>query len=350
MAHLQHPARLGSLFAVSLVIGSALSSAALAQQTMYVAGYGGSFERLMRNDIIPPFEKANNVKVEYVAGQSTATLAKLQAQRGKQEIDIAIVDDGPMYQAVQFGFCAPIEKAPVLDDVYPIAKLDEKAIAFGIGVTSPVYNAKIFKEKGWPVPTSWGDLGNSAYKGQLALLGAASTTGLHGLIMVARAEGGGEAKIDPGFVAFRDKIRPNILTFAPSAPKLEELLQSGEIALTVISRSRAVALKKEGLPLEVAEPKEGAGALMVTMCPVVDSDVAPQSQKFIQHMLSPAMQKIFAGAGYGPVNRKTELTADEAAGLAVGDEAVAKLAKIDWPTVNQNRAAWTQRWNREIER
>ncbi|CAM5771985.1 ABC transporter substrate-binding protein [Bosea minatitlanensis] len=334
----------------ALLAMAAVSSGARAQDTMYVAGYGGSFERLMRESVIPPFEKANNVRIEYVAGQSTATLAKLQAQRSKQEIDIAIVDDGPMYQAVQFGFCAPIQKAPVLDDIYPIAKLSEQAIAFGIGVTAPVYNTKIFKEKGLPAPASWADLGNSAYKGQVALLGAASTTGLHGLIMVARAKGGGEANIDPGFKAFKEEIRPNIVTFAPSAPKLEELLQSGEIAMTVIARSRAVALRKEGLPLEAVEPKEGAAALMVTMCPVVDSDVPAQSQKFIQHMLSPAIQKVFAKAGYGPVNRKTELSAEEKEGLAVGDEAVGKLAKIDWPVVNQHRAAWTQRWNREVER
>lgn len=339
-----------AIFGLALLAAGVGASAASAQDTMYVAGYGGSFERLMREAVIPPFEKANNVKIEYVAGQSTATLAKLQAQRSKQEIDVAIVDDGPMYQAVQFGFCAPIQKAPVLDDIYPIASLADQAVAFGIGVTAPVYNAKIFKEKGMPVPTSWADLGNSAYKGQLALLGAASTTGLHGLIMVARAGGGGESAIEPGFKMFKDNIRPNIVTFAPSAPKLEELLQSGEIALTVISRSRAVALKKEGMPLESVEPKEGAAALMVTMCPVVDSDVSALSQKFIQHMLSPDVQKAFGKAGYGPVNRKTELTEDEKAGLAVGDEAVGKLAKIDWPTVNQNRAAWTQRWNREVER
>ena len=104
------------------------------------------------------------------------------------------------------------------------------------------------------------------------------------------------------------------------------------------------------LPLQAVEPKEGAAALMVTMCPVVDSDMPAQAQKFSQHMLSPEIQKVFAKAGYGPVNRKTELTEQEKEGLAVGDEAVGKLARIDWPTVNQNRAAWTQRWNREVER
>jgi putative spermidine/putrescine transport system substrate-binding protein len=51
-------------------------------KTLYVAGYGGSFEQVMRKDVFPAFEKANGVKIEYVAGNSTDTLAKLQAQRG----------------------------------------------------------------------------------------------------------------------------------------------------------------------------------------------------------------------------------------------------------------------------
>ena len=49
------------------------------------------------------------MKVEYVAGNSTDTLAKLQAQKANQVIDVAIVDDGPMYQAIQLGFCGKTE-------------------------------------------------------------------------------------------------------------------------------------------------------------------------------------------------------------------------------------------------
>jgi putative spermidine/putrescine transport system substrate-binding protein len=334
----------------TLGLAIAGTAPAAAQQTLYIAGYGGSFERMMRDRIIPPFEKANNVRVEYVAGQSTATLAKLQAQRGQQELDIAIVDDGPMYQAVQFGFCALIEASPVLDSLYPIARLDPKAVAFGVGATVPVYNEKIFAEKGWTPPASWADLGNSAFKGQIALLGAASTTGLHGLIMVARAKGGGETNIEPGFAAYKSEIRPNILTFAPSAPKIEELLQSGEVALSVLSRSRVTALRAMGLPIAAAQPKEGPVALMVTMCPVAKQTVSPKAQAFVRHMLSPDMQKILATGGYGPVNRTTELTEKEAEAVPFGEQAVTSLVTLDWLTINQHRAAWTQRWNREVER
>ena len=89
---------LSVLTAVSIAALAAAPSVVSAQQkTLYVAGYGGSFEKTIRDEVIPAFEKANGgVKVEYVAGNSTDTLAKLQAQKGNQQIDVAIVDDGPM--------------------------------------------------------------------------------------------------------------------------------------------------------------------------------------------------------------------------------------------------------------
>ena len=69
---------------------------ARAQQTLYVAGYGGFFEQTIRKEIIPVFEQTHNVKVAYITGNSADTMAKLQAQKGNQQIDIAIADDGPM--------------------------------------------------------------------------------------------------------------------------------------------------------------------------------------------------------------------------------------------------------------
>src|SRR5437867_6820276 len=92
---------------IALLLG-ATAAPALAQNKMVVASYGGSWEQEMRKHVIPDFEKKHGVKVEYVAGNSTDTLAKLQAQKANQVIDVAIMDDGVMYQAIQLGFCSPI--------------------------------------------------------------------------------------------------------------------------------------------------------------------------------------------------------------------------------------------------
>ena len=72
----------------TLACGPALGQS----KTLTVAVYGGSWEQQLRKDVIPAFEQKHGVKVEYVAGNSTDTLAKLQAQKGNQVIDVAIVD------------------------------------------------------------------------------------------------------------------------------------------------------------------------------------------------------------------------------------------------------------------
>ena len=157
------------------------------QKTLYVAGYGGSFEKTIRDEVIPAFEKANGVKVEYVAGNSTDTLAKLQAQKGNQQIDVAIVDDGPMYQAIQLGFCGKVDGLPA--DLYDAARFkDDRAVAIGIVATGLMYNTKIFAEKGWAPPTSWNDLKDPKYAKQLVIPPINNTYGLEALLMLAEDE------------------------------------------------------------------------------------------------------------------------------------------------------------------
>lgn len=141
----------------ALAAGTALAgSAAFAQQkTLYVAGYGGSYEQTMRKDVIPGFEKQANVRVEYVAGNSTDTLAKLQAQKGNQQIDVIIVDDGPAYQAVSLGFCGTLTDAPIYADLAPVMKFkSNKAVGLGMVATGLFYNKKVFAENNWPAPAS----------------------------------------------------------------------------------------------------------------------------------------------------------------------------------------------------
>ena len=106
---------------LAIATNFASTTPSFAQPRLVVAGYGGSFEDIMRKDVFPTFEKTHNVKIDFVAGTSTNTVARLQAQKGNQEIDVAIVDDGPMYQAIALGFCAPLEGLPV-EDLYPTAR------------------------------------------------------------------------------------------------------------------------------------------------------------------------------------------------------------------------------------
>src|SRR6195256_2435241 len=121
---------------VTAAIFALIAGPALAQpKTLTVAGYGGVWDQHLRKEVFPAFEAKHGVKIEYVAGNSTDTLAKLQAQKGNQGIDVAIVADGPVYQAIQLGFCGKIDGLPVAD-LYDSARYkDDKAVGIGLVAT-----------------------------------------------------------------------------------------------------------------------------------------------------------------------------------------------------------------------
>ncbi|MGH8778201.1 ABC transporter substrate-binding protein [Paraburkholderia sp.] len=344
----RHPPPFRLLVATLALAGTVLAHA---ETTLYVANVGGSNEQLYRQKIIPAFEKAHNVKIVYVAGNSSDTLAKLQAQKGHQQINVAVMDDGPMYQAMQLGLCAKIDDAPVLKDLYPLARLGPTAIGVGMVATGLGYNEEAFKKAGLPPPDSWNALTDKRLKGRIGVPPITNTYGLHTLVMLARLNGGGEKNIEPGFAVMTKQVAPNVLSWAPTPGEMDGLMQSGDVILAPYGSGRAVALQNTGFPLKFIYPKEGGVALQVGACAVAENAQPELSQQFIQYLLSPDVQAMQAQAiGLGPVNRTVKLTPEVAARVPYGPDQIAKLVAMDWATINPHRTEWTERWNRSVER
>jgi putative spermidine/putrescine transport system substrate-binding protein len=342
----------GLLVASMVVLVAHAGDSSAQEKTLYIAGAGGSMEKAIRTEVFPPFAAKHGIKLEYIAGNSTDVLAKLQAQKGNQQIDVAIIDDGPMAQAVSLGFCRTLDLGPVVNDLYPIAKFpDGKSIAFALLGAGIVYNKKAFADNKWAVPASWGDLGDPKFKGKLVIPPLNNTYGVLALVQVAKLHGGGEDNIDPGFVAFKNQIGPNVLAYEPSPGKMTELLQSGQALVAVWGSSRAKALADSGFDAGFVYPKEGGVVIGVGICPVAGGRESPEAQAFIAHLLSPEMQVAMSKAsGLAPVNKKANLPVENQAGMPYGEDQVAKLKSVNWVTINRQRDDWNKRWVREIER
>ena len=335
---------------LALAALSCVLPAAAQQKTLIVAGYGGSFEQTLRKEIFPAFEAKHGVKIEYVAGNSTDTLAKLQAQKANQVIDVAIMDDGPMYQGIQLGFCAKIEGFPAADILDAAKFKDDKAVGIGLVGTGFMINTKVFKEKGWATPTSWNDLTDPKFKKLLVVPPINNTYGLHTLVMMARLNGGDEKNIEPGFKAMKEQVNPNVLVYEPSPGKMTELFQSGQAVIAVWGTGRVKSFADTGFPVEFVYPKEGAVTLLAAVCPVAKQSASPLAHEFVKAMIEPAMQQTLAlEYGYGPVHKKATVDPAKMSMAPVGDRA-SKLLGVDWNVINDKRDEWTKRWNREVER
>ncbi|GAB3340818.1 ABC transporter substrate-binding protein [Bordetella tumulicola] len=305
---------------------------------------------MFQEKIIPAFESGHKVKITYVPGISSALVAKLQAQRGKQEMNVVIVDDGPMYQAIQYGYCEKLEDASVYGDLYDAAKFGGNAVGVGFVATGIAYNKDTFQKKGWQPPKSWNDLTDPKFMDRFTTSSLSGTYGVHTLVMFAHINGGDENNIEPGFKAIADKLEPNVLSWSSSPAKLAEMFQNRDVDVAVWGSGRAYALKKTGFPIEFVYPEEGAAALVTAACPVVQNSAPKESQAFIQFLVSPQVQKWLAIEGWGPTNSKTKLEGEVAQNVPYGKDQVAKLVPMEWDVINQNRSEWTNRWNRTIER
>jgi len=331
----------------------ALAAPALAQDNvLYVTGNGGSQEELMRAEIFPAFEAETGVQIVYSAGNSAAVLAKLLAQQDNQQVDVAMMNTGPMSQAISLGLCQDLDLSANEANIYDFAKFSSgKAVGFGVVSLGLAYNTEVFAKEGWDAPASWTDMEDPKFAGKLVFQPLNNTNGLLALIKLAEIYGGGLDNLDPGFAVMAEKIAPNVLSFEPASARLAEMFQSGEVDLAVWSSTQVKVLAESGFPIELAYPKEGAMVISNDVCAVTQTQPKPEAQAFVNYLVSPEVQAILAkGLGFGPVNKLTELTAEEAKGIPYGGDQVASLEVVDWDVVNANRENWDRRWVREIER
>jgi putative spermidine/putrescine transport system substrate-binding protein len=193
-------------------------------------------------------------------------------------------------------------------------------------------------------------LADPKYKKLVVIPPLNNTYGLHAVVQFASAGGGGEKNIEPGFKAFKDKIGPNVLVYEPSPGKMTELFQSGQAVIGVWGTGRVKSFADTGFPVGFVYPKEGAYALLSSVCPIAKPKTNPLAQDFIRYLLTPEVQGVMGTSyGYGPVNKKAVVKDDANVPLPLGKRA-ADLIVVDWDVINDNRTAWDKRWTREIER
>jgi putative spermidine/putrescine transport system substrate-binding protein len=324
-----------------------------APRELVLACYAAGIQEYVESEILPDFEKEFNVKVTYLPGVSTATIAKLTAQKDNPQIDVACLDDGPRAQAKAMGLLQETSpsKMPNLKDVYKVAQMPDNVgvgwAVFGVGL---VYNPDAFKKAGIPAPKSWNDLANPALKGHVIVESITTTYGLDTLIMLARANGGGTDNIEPGFAKMKE-VAKNVPNFGTTGD-MSSFFQQGEAWIGVWTNGEANGYStKTGFPMTFVYPEEGAPALFATANVVKGAPNAELADAFLNYLVSKKAQQVVAGKiGFGPVNTLVELTPEQAAKVTYGAEAANRLVQLDWATINQKRAEWTDRWNREIER
>lgn len=222
-------------------------------------------------------------------------------------------------------------------------------IPFDWGQTSVTYRTDLFDLKG--EEESWGMLWDERYKGRLGVLASAADTWWCGAIYAGVDFT--ELSSDANFkkvAALMRKQRPLIRMYNDDTTALEQALASGEIVAAMTWNSSAVALKKEGVKVKFAKPKEGAltwvcGAMIHKDAPHVD-----RAHDIIDAMISTESGKWLIGDnGYGHSNLKSfdQFSAEELEGLGLSKNPadILEAGKFQIPQTQEFESAM----NKEFE-
>lgn len=325
----------------ALATGALLPSRAIAKGSMTAAIYPGTWDEAYRAVVMPALKKAHDIDLALEPLFAVDQIAKVAAARGLPPFDAFVLDPGPRATAIERGLVEPFDakKIPNLAKL-PAGYSDQWGIAVNAQVVGIAYNPKKL-----PKPASWKDLFTDPWVSRLGLTGFQTTFGTISLIEMAKIFGGSETDVEPIFAEIK-KILPKVAAVTPPAA-LPGLFQQGQIDITYTNTNNIATLKSRGVDIELAIPDTGALTFITTMHITKGAENKENVYKYIDTVLSAGVQEVLMK----PPSSLIPVNTDVALG---GDMPVKKLEELskfvthDWTKINPQRAAWIERFNKEV--
>lgn len=328
---------------------------ALAQKKdVYFLTWGGTIQAMLERDgWAKKFAEDTGYNVILVPkATGPEIMATAIAQKTNPQVDVVMSDMLPFLTGVQQGIFTPLDAKGVPN----VAKLLDAAHIKGPGgdvgvvtyadIFSIIYNENVFKKKGWAPPAKWTDLERPEFKGQLLLSPGNATYGLYNLVIQARAHGGSERNIEPGFQAMK-KIAPGVVDWSNTFAKMSEFLQAETASVAVFTTTAATDMKKRGIPVAYVVPEPVY--MSPTAAGIMQNAPNPDGARALLNWWISAKVLGYRAETYGqtPMNRDVTLSPEAAKRVPHG-ETLKKLVTLDYDYVNAQRAAWSERFDREI--
>jgi putative spermidine/putrescine transport system substrate-binding protein len=333
-----------ALVIVALTAVAMLTTAVDAQSgRVSVASFGGAWERDLRADLIEPFEKAHNVKVDYVVGLSTETLARVKAQKDNPQLDVIMLDDILTTDAANQGL---VEKLTVTDvpNLKDLRKEARVAGDTGAGFTSSATVLMYNRDKVVPPPTSWKVLWDPKYKGHVAIPHINTTWGLHMLVLAARLESGSDLNVQAGLAGLKRLQQANEAVVYTSTTQLNTMAQQGQVWLAPFSSVWVNQLENGGTPVAIAVPQEGVYPIFTVWSVVKGAKNRTAAMHFVNYALRKDVQEKFAPrALLMPTTTTATLSPDMSKRVSFD-----RIQHLDADAVVKQRAAWVEEWNRAL--
>ena len=203
-------------------------------------------------------------------------------------------------------------------------------------------NAKLLKEKTLKPPTSWADLLDPAYKGQIQTADArTSGTALTRILSIYYAFNKDEDKA----IDYQKKLNANVQVYTKSGGGCTIPTALGQATVCIAHMPDAMEAKKKGYDMVTTFPKEGVAAVIEGVALVKGAKNRDAAIKMLEWTFSKDMQDLLDKNEVYMLPTLPEGSINPAVQTLMKE---AKLLPVDLDWVGKNRKRLVDRWVSEV--
>jgi len=333
--------RLTAFVLVAAVLcGAAFAGPVLAKDTVVIYT---ALENEQITDYKKSYEKAlPNVEVKMLRFSTGDISARFMAEKDNMQADLiwgVAATNMLIFKAA--GLLEPY--APKgLERIQPLFrdKVNPPSwVGIDIFMSAFCFNTAVGKKHNLPMPTSWADLTKPVYKGHVVMPNPNSSgTGYLSVVSVLQRLGEAEGW------KYLDALHKNMAEYTKSGSKPCKDAAAGERAIGLSFEYVAQAMKKQGNPVEMIIPKEGAGYEMEANALTKKGAKNPAAKAFLDWAISNDAMALYA----------KYWAAVAVAGFPVPEGLPKDISKVvypndfEWSAKNRDviLAEWTKRYSK----
>ncbi|WFU51671.1 ABC transporter substrate-binding protein [Sinorhizobium terangae] len=341
------------IWAIALVASVIFTVTAQAQQELVIVTTGGAFEKALKDNFFDPFEKLSGVKVHLVSATATEAWTRVKAMSSSKSVEWDVispndVDLNKAFAGYLYNFGENCEQVPNVakDGIDGTCMADGLGILRTVGAGTLVYDTQAFPNGG---PKSWQDFWDvERFPGPRTL----PADGPEWVLAIALLADGVPADklfpldLDRAFSKL-DQIKPHITVWWHSNDQSQQAFRSGEVVMGMLASGRALALRKEGLKLELV--LNGAVRDVAPWAMLKDAPHKDAALAFLNFFMTrPEAHLAFVKAiNYQTSNKNATLLIPEAErhNMPTASENWSRTFSIDRDWYEQNREMLYDRWN-----
>ncbi len=326
---------------------AALGGAALLPQLAHAKGsliattYPGTWEEAYRGVVAPMLKKTADIDLELAPLFAMDQVGKAKAARGAPPFDVFVLDPGPRIVAIEGGIFDKFDSKKLANlPKIPDGFADEWGVCVGAQVVGIAYNPKKL-----PAPKGWTDLLKDPWVSRLGLTGFQTTFGTSSIIELGKQFGGSLTNVEPALVELK-KVLPKVAAVALPAA-MPGLFQQGQIDVMYTNTQTVATLRGKGIDVEFVKPESGAIAFYTTMHIAKGTAESANAYTYLDLVVGKDVQEALMKPPFNflPINKEVPLAADLP--MKSLDE-MTRYVNHDWAQINPLRAAWIEKFNKEM--